>query len=100
MLTNTGAREGATVVQVYVGDVEASVPRPKKELKGFAKLALKAGESRAVEVALNARAFAFFDVAAQVWRIEAGAFEVSLGFSASDLNASVMVRRGAEVLPV
>ncbi len=99
-LTNSGAREGASVVQVYVGDVAASVPRPIKELKGFAKLRLKPGEAREIAVALPERAFAFFDVAAQVWRIEAGAFEISVGFSATDLRGSVRVNREEATLPV
>ena len=99
-LSNTGSRTGATVVQVYVGDVEASVPRPVKDLKGFAKVRLKPGEARVVEVALPERAFAFFDVAAQLWRIEAGEFEVSVGFSAMDLRGKLRVSRGAMTLPV
>jgi beta-glucosidase len=99
-LTNTGARAGASVVQVYVGDVEASVVRPLRELKGFAKVRLAAGESRVVEVALDDRAFAFFDVAAQVWRVEAGEFRVSVGLSSADIAASVLMTRGAAVLPL
>ena len=100
MVTNTGARQGATVLQVYVGDVAASLPRPVKELKGFAKVRLQPGESRVVELALDARAFAFFDVGAQVWRVEAGAFEVRLGFSATDVQAVRQVHRAEEVLPL
>lgn len=99
-LTNTGDRVGSTVVQVYVGDPQASVPRPVKELKGFAKVTLEPGASREVEVALDARAFAFFDVAAQGWRIEAGEFVVSVGFSATDLRARATVTRGGQTLPL
>lgn len=99
-LTNTGARAGSTVVQVYVGDVEASVPRPKNELKGFAKVHLAAGESREISIALDPRAFAFFDVAAQAWRVEAGLFEVSTGFAADDLKDVSLIRQEARLLPV
>ncbi len=99
-LTNTGARAGATVVQVYVGDVECSVPRPVKELKGFAKVRLQPGEGRQIEVALDPRAFAFFDVAAQLWRIEDGAFDLSVGFSAQDLRQTRRVTRSAATLPL
>ena len=88
------------MVQVYVGDVAASVPRPKKELKGFAKVRLQPGEAREVKVALDPRAFAFFDVAAQIWRIEPGTFEISVGFSATDLRASAMVARQGAELPL
>ena len=99
-LTNSGTRDGAAVVQVYVGDVDASLPRPQKELKGFAKVRLKAGEAREVEVTLEARAFAFFDVAGQLWRIEAGEFDISVGFSAADLRASQRISRGDMTLPL
>jgi beta-glucosidase len=99
-VTNTGDRAGSTVVQVYVGDVEASVPRPVKELKGFAKVHLGPGENQRVTVALDDRAFAFFDVTAGQWRIEAGAFEVSTGFSATDLVSVAVVERGAALLAV
>jgi beta-glucosidase len=88
------------VVQVYVGDPEASVARPLKELKGFAKATLDPGASREVEVALDARAFAFFDVAVGGWRIEAGRFEISAGFSATDLRASAEISRAGEMLPL
>lgn len=80
---NTGARAGAVVPQLYVADVNAGVPRPKKELKGFTKVALQPGESRKVTLPLNARSFAFYDVAAKQWRAEAGAFQVLIG-DASD----------------
>lgn len=99
-VTNTGDRVGSTVVQVYVGDPEASVARPLKELKGFAKATLDPGASREVEVALDARAFAFFDVAVGGWRIEAGRFEISAGFSATDLRASAEISRAGEMLPL
>jgi beta-glucosidase len=96
---NTGDRAGSTVVQVYVGDVEASVPRPKKELKGFAKVHLVAGESATVTIPLDPRAFAFFDLTVGQWRIEAGAFEVSTGFSAADLRAVTVVEMVGALLP-
>lgn len=99
-LTNTGDRAGTTVVQLYVGDDQASVTRPERELKGFAKVTLEPGESCAVEVALDARAFAFFDVDARCWRVEAGGFTLSAGFSASDLPLSVGLEMAAAELPV
>jgi beta-glucosidase len=76
------------------------VPRPIKELKGFAKVHLAAGENRKVSIALDDRAFAFFDVAASQWRIEAGAFQISTGFSATDLRAVSKVERAAALLAV
>jgi beta-glucosidase len=80
--TNTGGRAGSEVVQLYVGDPVASVARPKKELKAFAKVHLEAGESRSVRLTLSARDFAFFDVGARAWLAEAGDFEVSVATSA------------------
>jgi beta-glucosidase len=88
-LTNIGERRGSTVVQLYVGDSEASVSRPLRELKAFAKAALDPGETRELSFDLAPRAFAFFDENARNWRIEAGSFEISAGFSAADLRQSV-----------
>jgi len=64
-LTNTGKREGAEVAQVYVGDGHAPVPRPVKELKGFAKVSLSPGQSKRVQISLDRRALSYFDETAQ-----------------------------------
>src|SRR5512133_1774017 len=61
-VANVGDRAGAEVVQVYVRDVESSVPRPRQELKGFTKVELSPGESKRVQIELGPRAFAFYDV--------------------------------------
>ncbi len=87
-VTNTGLRAGFSVVQIYVGDVACSVPRPERELKGFAKLHLAAGESRNVNVDLPLRSFAYFDTAQQCWQVEAGAFRIEAGFSVADIRAT------------
>lgn len=72
---NTGAVTGSEVVQVYVEDVEASVWRPKKELKGFAKESIPAGETRDVTVTIPERhAFSFWDETALKWKAEKGEF--------------------------
>ena len=86
--TNIGARAGSTVVQVYVADEEASVSRPEKELAGFVKVRLAPGETQRVEVVLDMRRLAFFDVAAKAWTAEAGRFTVLAGFSSADVAAS------------
>jgi beta-glucosidase len=78
-VTNTGARAGSTVVQLYVSDAEASSPRPAKELKAFAKVALDAGESRQVTLTLDARSFAFFRAEAKHWLVESGDFTLHVG---------------------
>lgn len=98
---NTGARAGSTVVQVYVSDIEASVARPEKELKGFAKIALDPGASGSVALELDERALAFFDEGARGWRIEPGRFEICAGFSAGEIVARAGVEVGAgKVLPL
>ena len=99
-LTNTGERTGSTVVQVYIGDRECSVTRPAQELKGFAKVTLQPGEVRLVRVPLTPRAFAFFDIAAKAWRVEAGVFDISAGFSATDLRLTAEVTLGDQILPL
>ncbi|MBC7740434.1 MAG: fibronectin type III-like domain-contianing protein, partial [Candidatus Saccharibacteria bacterium] len=99
-LTNTGARPGSTVVQVYVGARAASVPRPVRELKGFAKVTLPPGGVEVVTIPLTPRAFAFFDGTAKAWRVEVGVFDISVGFSALDLPLRAEVRPGAALLPL
>jgi beta-glucosidase len=83
-VTNTGARAGADVVQVYVRDVESSVHRPDKELKGFAKVHLEPGAADTVGIPLDRRSFAVWDVAAHDWLVEAGRFEVVVARSSTD----------------
>jgi beta-glucosidase len=80
-VTNTGKRAGAEVVQLYVADPEASVPRPPKELKGFAKVFLQPGETRGVEMKLTTRDLSFWDTTANAWKAEPGTFRVLTGNS-------------------
>ena len=83
-VTNTGARPGSDVVQVYVRDVESTVYRPHQELAGFAKVDLSAGESERVTIALDRRSFAVWDVAAHDWLVEAGRYQVVIARSSVD----------------
>jgi beta-glucosidase len=85
-LTNTGHRAGAEVAEVYVGETHPSVPRPVKELKGFQKIRLNAGESRHVIIALDRRAFAYYNVEKHDWTVEAGEFNVSVGSSSAQIE--------------
>src|SRR6202040_621769 len=73
---NTGHREGAEVAELYVGDSHASVPRPVKELKGFAKVQLKPGETKRVTISLDQRAFSYYDVSMSAWKAEPGDFSI------------------------
>ncbi|GAB3030367.1 beta-glucosidase [Natronobiforma cellulositropha] len=83
---NVGERPGREVVQVYLRDVESSVPRPPKELAAFEALSLEAGESRTLSLSLTERAFAFFDEDDGEWVVEDGAFEVLVGRSSRDVR--------------
>ena len=85
-VTNTGNRAGADVAQVYVGDRHASVPRPVKELKGFARVELNPGETKHVEVALNQRAFSYYDVKNHKWTVAPGDFDIYVAHSAAQIE--------------
>ncbi|MCO6188529.1 glycoside hydrolase family 3 protein [Rhizobium sp. L1K21] len=99
-VANTGERAGSTVVQIYAGDDEASIPRPVRELKHFAKVRLAPGESRKLTFDLPLRAFAFFDVTERLWRLEDGSFTISAGFSATDIRAEASINMPASTLDV
>ena len=90
-LTNTGARAGAEVVQVYVRDPQAAVLRPVRELKAFRKVALEPGEQREVVVELAARDLSYWHPGLRRWVVEGGAFVVEVGASSRDVRASVEV---------
>lgn len=89
-ITNTGARAGQEVVQVYVRDPQARLLRPEKELKAFAKLHLEPGERRTVRLTLDRRAFAYFDDSIHKWVAEAGQYIILIGASSRDLRASAV----------
>jgi beta-glucosidase len=87
-ITNTGKRAGAEVAQIYVQDVQASVARPLKELKGFRKVLLQPGETKKVSVPLDRSAFGFYDEKQGAWVAEAGEFKILAGASVRDIRAS------------
>ena len=86
-VTNTGTRPGAEVVQLYVHDLQSSVPRPVKELKGFEKVWLKPGETKTATFELGEGAFAFYDTPKKKWTAEPGTFEILVGSSSRDIRA-------------
>lgn len=90
-IKNTGAVAGAEIAQVYVGDVESTLFRPKKELKGFRKVYLEAGEESEVTVELDARAFAYYNVAIKDWHVESGDFKISVGSSSRDIKLQAVL---------
>jgi beta-glucosidase len=80
---NTGKVAGAEVAQLYVHQQKSLLPRPEKELKGFDKIKLAAGEKKTVTIVLNEDAFKYFDDAKNEWVMDTGAFDILVG-SASD----------------
>ncbi|HEY3757483.1 MAG TPA: glycoside hydrolase family 3 C-terminal domain-containing protein [Opitutaceae bacterium] len=89
---NTGDRAGAEVVELYVHDGHAPVPRPVKELKAFAKVTLAPGESKVVTLELGPRAFAYYSTGTRHWTVDGGDFDVQVGGSSRDLPLSGTVR--------
>ena len=86
---NTGKVAGAEVVQLYIGDPEASVARPAKELKGFEKVWLEPGQSRKVSFRIGREALSFFDADAHKWVAEPGEFHAYLGNSSDNIAADL-----------
>ena len=85
-VSNTGKRPGAEVVQLYLKDEEASVERPVKELKGFAKVFLAPGETKTVAIALDKRDLSFWDINSNDWLAEPGKFKLLLGTSLDKID--------------
>jgi beta-glucosidase len=83
---NTGQRDGKEVVQVYVGQPDSYLQRPPRELKGFAKVALAAGESTEVTIRLTGRDFSYFHPGKGRWVLQAGGFSIAVGASSRDLR--------------
>lgn len=88
-VTNTGSREGAEVVQLYISDPKCSVMRPAKELKGFAKLHLKPGETKTATFTIKPSDLAFFDAEAHQWVTEPGKFVASIAAASDDIKSTV-----------
>ena len=87
-LKNTGKMDGAEVAQLYVSKPDGDVFRPAKELKGFTKVFLKAGESRQVTIPLDDKAFRYFNVKTNRFETEGGAWTVMIGASCADIRLS------------
>ena len=86
---NTGSVAGSEVVQLYIADVEASVGRPAKELKGFAKVALEPGQKADVQFTIDKDALSFFDAEKHAWVAEKGLFRALVAASAQDIRGTV-----------
>ena len=91
-VTNTGQRDGYEVAQLYVRDMQSKEPRPLKELKGFDKVYLKAGESKQIEIGLSEDAFQYFNAKQNRWVFEKGEFEILVGASSKDIRLAEKIK--------
>jgi beta-glucosidase len=87
-VNNSGARAGDEVVQLYVRHLHSTVKRPKKELKGFKRIALQPGETQTVAFPLQASALAYWDPDLGGWHVEADQVRVMVGASSADIRLS------------
>jgi len=91
-LKNIGQRDGATVPQIYVSKPDGQMFRPKKELKGFCKVFLKAGETQRVTISLDDKAFRYFNVKTGRWEVEGGDYEIFISSDVATVQLSGKIR--------
>jgi len=100
IVKNTGAYDGAEVVQLYVGMPDSNLIRPVKELKAFAKVQLAVGEQKKVQLKFDDKTFRFFDRESHRWEIESGTYELSVGSNLMDIRLhSQIIRSGTMTVP-
>lgn len=98
---NTGTMYGKEAVQIYVLDLDSSVRRPVRELKGFYKIGLQPGETKEVFFKLDKRAFAYYEEKVMNWHVESGRFRIEIGASSRDIRLSGEVQvESADEIPV
>lgn len=95
---NTGSVASDEVVQLYVRDVESSVVRPSKELKGFKRINIGAGATKTVSITLPAKDLAFWDTTRNDFYVEPGQYEIMVGRSSTDIKQNTMLSVGDGVL--
>ncbi|MDE5676039.1 MAG: glycoside hydrolase family 3 C-terminal domain-containing protein [Muribaculaceae bacterium] len=88
-VTNKGAKEGSETVELYISDLKSSLPRPVKELKGFAKVKLAPGETKSVKFDVTPESLKFFDDKAHAWVVEPGKFKALVGASSTDIRHTI-----------
>lgn len=100
-VTNTGSAAGKEIAQLYVGCEKGEIFRPKKELKGFVKVALNAGESKTVTIPFDDKTFRYFNVKTNQWEVEQAEYEIMIGASSTDikLTSSLFVEGTGAVSP-
>ena len=96
-ITNTGNVDGKEISQLYVGLQGSEVIRPVKELKGFAKVFLKAGETKKVSIPFDDKTFRYFNVKTNKWEIEKGTYDIYVGASSNDIRLTATIfQKGTE----
>ncbi len=100
-VTNTGKCDGAEIAQLYVGKKNSGLIRPRKELKGFAKVWLKAGESKEVTISFDDKTFRYFSTVSEKWEVEGGEYRIYVGGNVRDiaLEGSIVKEGTIEQLP-
>jgi beta-glucosidase len=98
-VTNTGSRTGDEIAEVYVAPPKAMVPRPPKELKGYARVSLRPGEDREVTIPLEPRAFAYWDVTRDKWVVEPGVYEILVAAASNDVRLRGRIALTGAALP-
>lgn len=101
LLSNTGDRDGAEVAQLYIGMKDSKLFRPQKELKGFKKVFLKAGESKKVFIPFDDKTFRYWNTKTNSWETEEGTYQIMIGASVADirLEAEQQIKGTTELLP-
>ena len=94
---NTGKVKGKEIVQLYVKDIESTLNRPEKELKGFEKIELEPGEEKTVTFTLDKRAFAYYNPEIKDWHVESGEFEILVGKSSKEIELKETVKVNSTV---
>ena len=98
-VTNTSAVKGEEVAQLYIQKQESEIFRAKRELKGFSKFSLDAGESKEVTIILEERDFAFYHTKAKDWMVENGLYTIQLGSSIEDIRLQTQIEMDTNPLP-
>ncbi len=88
-VTNTGAKEGSEIVELYISDLKSSLPRPVKELKGFGKVRLAPGETKSVKFEITPEDLKFFDDKKHEWVVEPGKFKAHVAASSTDIRHTI-----------
>ncbi|WP_299108437.1 glycoside hydrolase family 3 protein [uncultured Winogradskyella sp.] len=90
-VSNTGNREGAEVVQIYIGKSDSKVKRALKELKGFSKVNLEQGKSETIEVSIDVNKLAFYDESISDWNLEKGDYNIYVGNASNNIFETLKI---------